>query len=73
MKWREMLSKVIFCLSKWLQAAILNQKFKLKQLRTLSTQRLASFLIHLCLSCFFGYNLLPNANFLKLTKTYQFM
>ena len=31
-----------------------------------------SFLIH-CLSCFFGYNLLPYANFLKLTKTYQFM
>ena len=27
----------------------------------------------LCLSCFFGYYLLPYANFLKLTKTYQFM
>ena len=40
---------------------------------SLSTQRLASFLIHLCLSCFFGYNLFPYANFLKLTKTYQFM
>ena len=40
---------------------------------SLSTQRLASFLIHLCLSCFFGYNLLPIAHFLRLTKTYQFM
>ena len=39
----------------------------------LSIQRLASFLIHLCLSCFFGYNLLPYATFLKLRKTYQFM
>ena len=43
------------------------------QPHTLSTQRLDSFLIHLCPSCIFGYNLLPIANFLKLTKTYQFM
>ena len=40
---------------------------------SLSTQRLASVLICLCLICFLGYNLLPYANFLKLTKTYQFM
>ena len=36
----------------------------------LSTQRLASFLIHLCLSCFFWIQFAPLRQFLK---TYQFM
>ena len=58
---------------KKLSVQFLRYAIELLHVKPLSTQRLASFLIHLCLSCLFGYNLLPFANFLKLTKTYKFM